>query len=67
MIPQGNTFIEKHTNLTVHTEIIEVKLQSSNMEREGLVRSLYFLLKHVKISEVITDASSSVHKKLGKT
>jgi len=49
----------------VHTEVIdkrEVKLKSPNMENEGM---LDFLLQHVTVSEVITDASTSVHKTLG--
>jgi len=44
----------------------EVQLKSPNMEREGLIRSLDYLSQHVKIGEVITDASTSVHKALGK-
>ena len=43
----------------------QVKLRSPNTENEGMIRSLDFLLKHVNISEVITDASTSVHKTLG--
>jgi len=43
----------------------EVQLKSPNMEREGLIRSLDYLSQHVKI-EVVTDASTSVHKTLGK-
>ena len=43
----------------------QVKLQSPNMENYGLTRSLDFLLKHVTVTEVITDASTSVHKTLG--
>jgi len=44
----------------------EVSLKSPNMEREGLIRALDYLSQHVKIGEVITDASTSVHKTLGK-
>ena len=44
----------------------EVDLRSPNMEREGMVRSLDFLIeKQLKIVELITDSSSSVAKTLG--
>ena len=43
----------------------QVKLQSPNIKNYGLVCLLDFLLKHVTVSEVVTDASTSVHKTLG--
>ena len=60
------------TNKIVHAETIdkrEVHLQSPNMEREGLLRTLGFLLSKlddsVTVDEVITDASTSVRTVLG--
>ena len=55
------------TNKILHAETIykqEVLLRSPNMEREGLLRALHFLLgklgDSVVVDEVITDASTSV-------
>ena len=62
------SFIEQERKSIVHAEVIDnrqVKLQSPNMENYGLTHSLDFLLKHVTVSEVITDASTSLHKTLG--
>ena len=42
----------------------EVRLQSPNMEREALLRSLSYVSEYVNIEEVITDASTSVTKLL---
>ena len=60
------------TNKIVHAETInkqEVHLQSLNMEREGLMCALRFLLSKlddsVTVDEVITDASTSVRTVLG--
>ena len=45
----------------------DVGLHSPNMEREGLIRCLDFLIQSgLKISEVVTDSSTSVAKTLGK-
>lgn len=50
----------------VNVDKREVGLQSPNMEREGMVRCLNFLLSTgMKISEVVTDSSTSVAKTLG--
>lgn len=46
------SLIEKDKNLIIHMEVVDkrhVGLKSPNMEREGLVRSLTYLLDHVKI------------------
>jgi len=44
----------------------QVGLQSLNMEREGMVRCLNFLINSgMKIIEVVTDSSTSVAKTLG--
>ena len=44
----------------------DVGLQLPNMEREGMVRCLNFLLSSaMKISEVVTDSSTSVATTLG--
>ena len=40
----------------------EVDLQSPNMERKAFKRSMEFLLSHIKCTEIITDASSSIQK-----
>ena len=64
------SLIEQDNNLIVHMEILdkrEVRLQSPNMEREALLRSLSYLSEHVNIEEVITDASTSVTKLLCKS
>jgi len=59
---------------TTHNQILhfqnidkcEVGLQSPNMEREGMVRCLNFLINSgMKITEVVTDSSTSVAKTLG--
>lgn len=60
------------TNKILHAETIdkrEVHLQSSNMERKGILRALNFVLAKfrcsVTVDEVITDASTSVQTILG--
>ena len=61
------SMIEKDKNLILHFEVVdkrEVGLKSPNMEREGLIRALNFLKQHITIEELITDASTSVHKTL---
>ena len=61
--------MESEDNVILHFVNIdkrEVDLRSPNMEREGMVRSLDFLIeKQLKIVELITDSSSSVAKTLG--
>ena len=49
----------------LHDETVEVGLQTPNMEREALIRSLNFLVPQVKCTEIITDASTSIRNKLG--
>ena len=61
------SMIEKDKNLILHFEVVdkrEVSLKSPNMEREGMIRAINFLRPHLTIAEVITDASTSVHKTL---
>ena len=61
--------MESEDNVILHFVNIdkrEVDLHSPNMEREGMVCSLDFLIeKQLKIVELITDSSSSVAKTLG--
>lgn len=52
----------------LHAETVdkrEVRLQSPNMEKEALTRSLNFLLPRIKCTEIITDASTSIRNELG--
>ena len=62
--------MEATHNQILHFENVdkrEVELYSPNMEREGMVCCLSFLLSSgMKISEVVTDSSTSVAKALGK-
>ena len=64
------SLMESESNVILHFENIdkhEVDLQSPNMEREGMIRSLDFLKeKGLKVVELITDSSSSIAKILGK-
>ena len=51
----------------LHAETVdkrEVDLQSPNMERKAFKRSMEFLLSHIKCTEIITDASSSIRFEL---
>ena len=61
--------IDAEDNVILHFENIdkrEVDLHSPNMEREGMVRSLDFLIeKQLKVVELITDSSSADAKTLG--
>ena len=61
--------MEATDNQILHFENVdkrEVALQLPNMERGGMVRCLSFLLSSgMKISEVVTDSSTSVAKTLG--
>ena len=63
------SMMEATHNQILHFENVdkrEVGLQSPNMEREGMIRCLRFLLSSgMKISEVVTDSSTSVAKTLG--
>ena len=64
------SLMESESNIILHFENVdkrEVDLQSPNMEREGMIRSLDFLKeKRLKVVELITDSSSSIAKTLGK-
>ena len=60
--------MEIDTRYILHAETVdkrEVALQSPNMEKEGFVRSLKFLLPKLSCTEIITDASSAIRKELG--
>ena len=61
--------MESEKNQILHFENIdkrEVALHSPNMEREGMIRCLDFLIaKGMKVTELITDSSTSVAKTLG--
>lgn len=60
------SMMEATDNQILNVDKREVGLQSPNMEREGMVRCLNFLLSTgMKISEVVTDSSTSVAKTLG--
>jgi len=58
------------TSNIIHVETVDkrhVLLKSPNMEREAVDRGLAFLQeKNFVIEEIVTDASSSVRKLLGK-
>ena len=57
------------TGYILHSETVdkrEVALQSPNMEKEAFVRSLQFLQTHILCKEIITDASTSIRKEMGK-
>ena len=61
--------MESEKNQILHFKNIdkrEVGLRSPNMEREGMIRCLDFLIaKGMKVEELITDSSTSVAKTLG--
>ena len=63
------SLMESENNEILHFENIdkrEVDLRSPNMEREGMIRSLDFLIeKQLRVVELITDSSSSIAKTLG--
>ena len=63
------SMMDIETNKILHMETIdkrEVQLQSPNMEREGVVRGISYLHgQDITITELVTDASSSVRKMLG--
>ena len=60
--------MEAEKNQILHFENVdkrEIGLHSPNMEREGMIRCLDFLIaKGMKVAELITDSSTSVAKTL---
>ena len=63
------SMIEKDKGLILHFEVVdkrEVGLKSPNMEREALIRALNLLTHHLNVVELIADASTAVHKTIGK-
>lgn len=71
MTPQENLqnfvhiqLLRRTKKLILHFEVVdkrEVGLKSPNMEREALIRALNFLMHHLNVVELITDASTAVH------
>ena len=62
------TLMDTATEMVVQTSTVdkrEVGGKSPNMEREALFRSLTAVTQHVTVTEVVTDASTSVKKMLG--
>ena len=62
------SLLDTDTGYILHCETIdkrEVGLQSPNMEKEALVRSLQFLQSRICCIEIITDASSSIRREMG--
>ena len=52
----------------LHAETVDkrdVTLQSPNLEKEGFVRSLQFLLPKLSCKEIVTDSLSVIHNELG--
>lgn len=63
------SLMDHDTNKILHVETVdkrEVRLQSPNMEREAFTRSMAHIQQFVHCPEVITDASSSIRKIIGK-
>lgn len=64
------TMMDVDSNKILHFENIdkrEVQLRSPNMEREGMIRCLKFLIDNgMQVKELVTDSSTSVAKTLGK-
>ena len=63
------SLMDIETGYILHSETVdkrEVALQSPNMEKEAFVRSLQFLHTHISCKEIITDASTSTCKEMGK-
>lgn len=64
------SFMDIETNTIIHVETVdkrEVNLKSPNMEREGFLRGMkFFHNEKVKVTELVTDGSTSVKKDLGK-
>ena len=62
------SIMEIDSSAILHAETVdkrEVDLHSPNMERKAFLRSMEFLLSSINCTEIITDASSSIRKKLG--
>jgi solute carrier family 8 (sodium/calcium exchanger) len=58
-----------NSNYILHVEVLDkrhVSLLSTNMEREGLKKSLRKLKENLNVVELVTDASTSINKLLGK-
>ena len=61
------SMMDIESKVILHTVTIdkrEVGLHSPNMEKEGFVWSLRYLLPKIECKEIITDASSSIRKYL---
>ena len=61
--------MEMGTFKIVHVETVDkkdVNLQSPNMEHEAFIRSMNTIKEKVKCNELVTDASSSIRKTMGK-
>ncbi|XP_065070312.1 uncharacterized protein LOC135695242 [Rhopilema esculentum] len=59
--------MELITNAVLHLEVLDKRETggiSTNMEREGLTRTLLLLMKCLDISEITTDASTSIMKSI---
>ena len=65
------TIMDSESGTILHFETVdkrEVNFKSPNMELEGLKRCLLFLQSHcIKVSEITTDASTSIISFLGKS
>jgi hypothetical protein len=60
--------VEVNSNYILHVEVVDkrhVGLVSTNMEQEGVKKSLQKLQEDLHIVELVTDASSSIKKLLG--
>ncbi len=60
---------EVNSNYILHVDVLDkhhVSLLSTNMEREGLKESLRKLKENLNVVELVTDASTSIKKLLGK-
>lgn len=64
------SLMDSETNKIVYMDTVDkrdVALKSPNMEREGFKKSMDTLIRNgVKISEVVTDASTQVISTMGK-
>ena len=63
------SLMEMHSHKILHVETVdkrEVQLHSPNMEHEAFVRSLEIIKGKFVCNELVTDASSSVQKTIGK-
>ena len=59
--------MELISNVVLHIEVLDKRETggiSTNMEREGLTRTLMHLMKCLDISEITTDASTSIMKRI---